>query len=221
MKKQIILIWLLLFNLITLIATAQDTLQPVVFTIVEKMPSFPGGDDRLVKYLQKNIRYPAFAREHEITGTVFLTFVVTSEGKISQIKLLRGVASDTLNELANEAIRVLSIMPAWNPGTQNDKPVYVQYNLPVRFSLKGVPAESNNPDNYTEGNKFFKEGNYELALQSYDKAISENKNNINAFYNRGVCNLKLNRNEQACIDFKSAVALGDKESQSLIDKFCK
>jgi len=107
---------------------------PTVFTIVEQMPTFPGGEAELVKYLQKNIVYPAMERENNIVGTVFLTFVVDPEGKISDIKVLRGVSGGP--NLEKEAIRVIKSMPSWKPGKQNGKAVPVQFNLPVRFSLK-------------------------------------------------------------------------------------
>ena len=107
---------------------------PAIFTIVEQMPQFPGGESELVKYLQKNIRYPAMERENNVTGTVFLTFVVGPEGVISDIKVLRGVSGGP--NLETEAIRVIKSMPQWKPGKQNGKAVSVQYNLPVRFSLK-------------------------------------------------------------------------------------
>lgn len=107
---------------------------PAIFTIVEQMPTFPGGEAELVRYLQKNIRYPAMERENNVTGTVFLTFVVGPEGNISDIKLLRGVSGGP--NLETEAIRVIKSMPTWKAGKQNGKAVSVQYNLPVRFSLK-------------------------------------------------------------------------------------
>ena len=107
---------------------------PAIFTIVEQMPSFPGGEGELVKYLQKNIRYPAMERENNVSGTVFLTFVVGPEGNISDIKVLRGVSGGP--NLETEAIRVVKAMPTWKSGKQNGKAVAVQYNLPVRFILR-------------------------------------------------------------------------------------
>jgi protein TonB len=116
------------------LADAPVDAAPAIFTIVEQMPTFPGGEAELVKYLQKNINYPAMERENNIVGTVFLTFVVDPEGKISDIKVLRGVSGGP--NLEKEAIRVIKSMPTWKPGKQNGKSVSVQFNLPVRFSLK-------------------------------------------------------------------------------------
>lgn len=103
-----------------------------IFTIVEQMPGFPGGEGELLKYLASKIKYPPMAKENGIEGVVFLTFVVTREGKVSDVKLLRGIGGGC----DEEAKRVVASMPDWKPGKQNGRPVMVQYNLPVRFRLK-------------------------------------------------------------------------------------
>lgn len=103
-----------------------------IFLIVEDPASFPGGDAALMKYLGKNVKYPQMAKENGIQGTVFVNFVVGKNGKIRDIKVIRGV-----NKLLdNEAIRVVKAMPAWKPGKQRGKPVSVSFNLPIRFTLK-------------------------------------------------------------------------------------
>lgn len=98
----------------------------------EKMPSFPGGEAEMLRYLQKNIRYPAEAREIGLDGTVYLSFVVTATGEIAQVNVLRGIGAGC----EEEAVRVISKMPAWNAGMQNGNPVNVQFTLPVTFKLK-------------------------------------------------------------------------------------
>lgn len=102
------------------------------FTIVEQMPAFPGGEEELFKYLSKNIKYPSMARENGISGTVYVTFVVETNGDISDVKKLRGVGGGC----DEEAIRVVKAMPGWSAGKQNGKPVRVQYNLPIKFTLR-------------------------------------------------------------------------------------
>jgi len=105
-----------------------------LFTVVEQMPTFPGGDEALYKYLQKNIQYPQMERENGITGRVYIEFIVDKDGNITEIKEKRGVAGGP--GLAKEAIRVIKAMPAWKAGKQNGRGVKVQMVLPVNFSLK-------------------------------------------------------------------------------------
>lgn len=104
-----------------------------VFKFVEQMPSFPGGEDALLKYLHDHIRYPAVARENGIQGTVVVQFVVGPDGAIRDVTTV----SKTLGGgLEQEAIRVVKGMPKWIPGKQNGRAVNVQYSLPVRFVLQ-------------------------------------------------------------------------------------
>ncbi|MEO5569595.1 MAG: energy transducer TonB [Bacteroidia bacterium] len=103
-----------------------------IFTVVEEMPQFPGGGEAaLLQYLKNNIKYPPLARENGIEGTVYVTFIVDKDGKVKEPKLLRGVTG-----LDDEALRVVGHMPDWKPGKQNGRTVAVQYNLPIRFTLR-------------------------------------------------------------------------------------
>ncbi len=103
-----------------------------VYTLTEVMPEFPGGQEAMFAYLGKNLQYPADAREAKKQGTVYITFVVNKDGRVSEVKVLRGLYPS----LDKEAMRVVSRMPNWKPGTQNGKPVRTQFNLPVKFLLK-------------------------------------------------------------------------------------
>ena len=100
--------------------------------IVKEMPSFPGGNTELMRYLSEQIIYPQDAIMNRIEGTVILRFVVSRTGDITQIELIRGV--DPL--LDNEAIRVVSGLPRWRPGKQEGVAVPVWFTLPVTFRLK-------------------------------------------------------------------------------------
>jgi TonB family protein len=102
-----------------------------VFMVVEQMPEFPGGEEALYKFLATNIQYPQMAKDSLWQGRVFITFVIEKDGTITDVRVLRGVA----NALNEEAIRVVKSMPRWSPGTQRGKPVRVQYNLPIKFTL--------------------------------------------------------------------------------------
>ncbi|MDD2964108.1 MAG: energy transducer TonB [Bacteroidales bacterium] len=102
-----------------------------VFQIVEEMPSFPGGDSARFAYLRNNINYPQTAREGRIQGTIYVTFVVERDGSITDIKILRGIGGGC----DEEVIRLISMMPRWNPGRQRGKPVRVQFNMPIKYVL--------------------------------------------------------------------------------------
>ncbi|WP_342457010.1 TonB family protein [Mucilaginibacter sp. SJ] len=102
-----------------------------VFTSVEQVPEFPGGIEAFGKFLATNIRYPKVARDNNVQGRVIITFVVEEDGSLSNMKVLRGIGSGC----DEEAVRVLSISPAWKPGIQNGKKVKVQYSVPVSFAL--------------------------------------------------------------------------------------
>ncbi|KAA2241290.1 energy transducer TonB [Chitinophaga agrisoli] len=104
-----------------------------IFTFVEQPPTFPGGEEALAKYLSKNIRYPRVAQENGISGTVFVQFVVDSEGTIKDVKTVGAAKGGGLEE---EAVRVVKTMPKWKPGKQNGRQVSVQFNLPIRFTLQ-------------------------------------------------------------------------------------
>lgn len=103
-----------------------------VYTYVEQMPVFPGGDDALIKYISENIKYPAEAKEKDISGTVYVQFVVDASGAVTQPSVLR--SPDPL--LSQAALDVLKDMPNWKPGKQKGKVVPVKYTLPIRFALK-------------------------------------------------------------------------------------
>jgi protein TonB len=112
----------------TLKGLAADTL---VFYSVEHMPEFPGGMDQFYHYLATTIRYPLEARLNKQQGRVIIQMIVEKDGSLSHIKVIRG-ASRSLNE---EAIRVISSCPKWNPGVQNGKSVRVMYSIPISFNL--------------------------------------------------------------------------------------
>ncbi len=112
------------------IAAQADTGQ--IFRVVEKMPEYPGGVKALMHYLATTIKYPAEARRAKVQGRVFINFIIEKDGTISHAKVLRGIGSGC----DKEALRVVENMPRWMPGEQKGKPVRVEYNLPIKFSLK-------------------------------------------------------------------------------------
>jgi protein TonB len=102
-----------------------------IFTFVEQQPEFPGGYEAMMNFIRQNMVYPAMARRLEIDGTVHVSFIVSKDGVISDVQVLRGI----LKECDNEALRVIKLMPPWTPGKQNGKPVHVRFVLPLKFKL--------------------------------------------------------------------------------------
>ena len=127
MKKWIVLF----FSLITLSVTAQQlpehsTNRDDTFIVVDQMPEYPGGNEALQEYISLNLKYPALK---EVSGKVFVSFVVDKKGKVIDVK----VKNDVDAALAKEAVRLVKAMPLWTPGKLEGKAVNVQLNLPIYF----------------------------------------------------------------------------------------
>ncbi|HJB84367.1 MAG TPA: TonB family protein [Candidatus Alistipes merdigallinarum] len=111
--------------------TPQEEEEEEIFMSAEQPPMFPGGMEALMKYLNDNIIYPVIALENGVSGTVVLKFVVSKTGKIDDIQVVNSVD----RALDEEAVRVVSQMPDWQPAKQNGNNVAVYFNLPVRFVI--------------------------------------------------------------------------------------
>ncbi len=105
-----------------------------IFTSVEQMPQFPGGESALMKFLSSHINYPPMAAENNVQGKVIVQFVVDKTGKVGEVKIVRSVDKD----LDHEAIRVCQALPKFTPGRQNGRPVSVWFTLPIQFKLQGT-----------------------------------------------------------------------------------
>ena len=106
-------------------------------SILDTTPEFPGGYDSLITYMVRNINYPDEAKEANIEGRVFVTFVVEKDGTIAKARLLRDIGGGC----GQEVLRIVNAMPKWKPGIKNGKPVRVQFNLPVSFGLQDEDKE--------------------------------------------------------------------------------
>ena len=111
--------------------------QQEIFTVVEEMPQFPGGMGEAMKFLAQNIKYPVAALQAKIEGRVIVQFLVKENGKVVDIKVMRGVSP----ELDAEAMRVVGLMPDWIPGKQRGKAVAVKYTMPIMFRLQNQEPE--------------------------------------------------------------------------------
>jgi len=102
------------------------------FKVVDEMPKFPGGQEGLMRYLAKNIKYPTMAQQNKEQGKVLVQIVIGKDGNVSNIKILKGASA----WLDAEAIRVVRGMPKWEPGKQNGQAVAVEYTFPITFRLQ-------------------------------------------------------------------------------------
>lgn len=109
-------------------ATAPEAAPAVLFT-AEQMPSFPGGDPALAKFLAAKLQYPAAALDKSISGKVHVAFVVDAEGRLRDPHVVRGLGYG----LDEEALRLVRLMPWWNPGKVQGRPVWVSFTMPIVF----------------------------------------------------------------------------------------
>ena len=119
--------------------SAVDSDAELVYQIVEQQPEYPGGTAELMRYLMKNIKYPAESRQRNSQGKAYIGFVIKKDGSIGDIEVVKTSGDDLLDA---EAMRVVKAMPAWVPGKQGGENVNVRFTLPVIFRLQGenVPA---------------------------------------------------------------------------------
>lgn len=133
MKKLLLLLAIICLSTALKAQMHLDTISKdkQIFNAVQFTPEFPGGEQALGKFLQANIKYPKADKKNSIQGKVYIQFVVERDGSLTDFKILRAPTE----AMGVEVQRVLSLSPNWKPGIQNDKPVRVQYTLPVNFSL--------------------------------------------------------------------------------------
>ena len=135
MKKTILLLSMLLTAAIvtcTPTTASAQTDSEKVYNTCQVMPQFPGGEKALMEFIATNLKYPQQAVKDDMQGMVLVDFVINTEGKVTDPKIVRSLSP----ECDAEVIRVVGIMPAWTPGQQDGKTVNVKYTLPVMFKTK-------------------------------------------------------------------------------------
>jgi len=140
----------------------------LVFDFVDKMPEFPGGQVEMIKFLSKNINYPTVALEQGVQGSIYVQFVIWKDGSVREVKVLRGVDSP----LSNEAIRVIKMMPNWEPGTQRGIPVNTRYTLPIKFKLDAGNSTHNKEDKISKAKAMLEQG-YKINKISKETSLSK------------------------------------------------
>lgn len=141
-----------------------------IFTIVEEMPEFPGGQAKLFEYLGANVKYPKEAVSNSIAGKVYVNFTVREDGEVRDVKVIRGVH----RLLDEEALRVVKSFPNWQPGVNRGKKVSVSYNIPINFRLNGATG------GYTRSDiKYYNDSLISARLEDVKdvSVVSDNKKN--------------------------------------------
>lgn len=110
-------------------AKPQSIADTTVFTFVELMPRYPGGDYSMHHFISRMLQYPDAAIENNITGKVYVSVTIEADGSLSNIKVLKGIGSGC----DEEALRIVSLMPPWNPGVHDEKNVRVSTTIPIVF----------------------------------------------------------------------------------------
>jgi len=109
-----------------------EVVEQKVYTYVEQMPVFPGGQEALLKYIGEHVKYPALALRNQVEGKVFIAFVVGPDGQVSDVKVQKGIGAGC----DEEAARVIKSLPKFAPGKQNGRAVSVSYTVPVTFAIR-------------------------------------------------------------------------------------
>ena len=126
-----------------------------IYQIVDEMPQYPGGEKAMMEYVAKNVKYPQEAKDKEIQGRVFVSFVIEKDGSVNEVKVLRSIGGGC----DEEAVRVIKDMPKWKPGKQEGKPVRVSYMMPINFKLSdGQPSKGLDNTKYEGSSKGTKDG---------------------------------------------------------------
>jgi TonB family protein len=108
--------------------------EPEILSFSEKMPQFPGGDDKLLEFIKKNIQYPEPCKEMGVEGNVYVRMVIDTSGKVTQVSIAKGV--NVQCGLEKEAMRIVKLLPNFIPAENNGRKVAVYYHVPVRFRLE-------------------------------------------------------------------------------------
>lgn len=198
-----------------------------VLTVSEEMPSFPGGETAMIKFLYSNLNYPQHEKETGISGKCYVSFVVEKDGSVSTVNLLKGIPGG--EGCDKEAIRVVSSMPKWIPGKQNGREVRVQFNLPIKFTTI-APVTKHTPEQqekintanayYNKAVELAKKEEYENALREFENVLTILPNDVEAIYNKGYMYHKLNRNNEACAIWYKLKNSGNSIADDALIKIC-
>lgn len=179
------------------------------FTTVEKMPSYPGGDSALLKFISEKLGQPQEVIKDTIQRKVIVRFIVDSTGKISDCTVIQGRMRASINR---EIINVIESMPTWNPGMQNNRPVPVYFILPILY----LSSEKEEKIQFylNLGNNLFVEGKYEEAMEKYAAITLMDPDYTEAQLNYAAAQEALGRSEDAVENFERLFEISPLEFNS-------
>lgn len=192
--------------------------------VADTMPKFPGGNKGLGIFIQKNLNYPPMEREKNHMGKSIVQFVVDTSGLVSEAKIIKSSGYEALD---NEAIRVINLMPKWEPGYDKGNKAKVLMNLPVVFKTLGTVRnkEEMKREEYLAdlklGDKEFKSKNYSEAIKYYNSAINRHENNEDAILGKANSLFLLERKSEGCELIKDLVDKKNYKAEKLEKKYCK
>jgi len=225
--KFLVYIFLFLF---VKVSFAQDNVlqeqKKDIYTVVEYMPEYPGGMTEMMKFIQTNIKYPQYCLERNIGGKSFLKFVVTPEGKIENVIILKSAGFEVMD---NEALRVVRLMPNWKPGSQNGTNVPVYFNLPINFSMATpfyIYNISSKSENYIKTNALIDDSRKDKDIADILENDPSNDWNLDVMYNLAVAYYYSKENKKSCLWFNAILKKSDEKiavvnnTKQFIQKYC-
>ncbi|MBA2612485.1 MAG: energy transducer TonB [Bacteroidetes bacterium] len=194
----------------------------------DSLPSFLYGPEQYKRFVQINLTYPTKAMRNNIQGTVYLSFVVDTLGKVNNIKILKDIGGDC----GIEAVKLIKQSSGiWKPGMDKGKKVNVLLNFPIKFKCESCPASGSYSPNtdpnylskyyYDRADEEFLADRYMTAIFYYTKSLEQKPNYKDALSKRGLVKLKNNDKKGACTDWNLAQKSGDDKVYELINKNCK
>ncbi len=202
--------------------TAHD--EKEIFRVVEQQAEFPGGIGEMGKFIQNKIIYPADAKENGVVGQPIIKFVVNEDGKITNA-IIKQTSGNYL--LDQEALRIISVMPNWQPAKMGLKPVKCYFTMPIAFNIDGKLAKQKKQQHnlsieiYESGMKDFQSKNFLAAKDKFRQTYMLNNKFENALYNLGIVYYNLGISDSACIAWKELqYSFNRKNAEELIKKYC-
>ncbi len=191
---------------------------PIVFTddskrnVIDSAPQYPGGEEALQRFISDNLVIKPEYRENYLLSRIVVKFTILESGKV--------VHPDALyyfSELGNEADRVVLLMPKWSPALIDGKQVACEYVYPV---INGIDSVREMNKVYNEGVKSLAQADFRRAIELFTEVVRFNDRDNDAYYNRGICYLRMADTLNACLDWSRPCLKDDRTAIGMLNKYC-